>query len=56
MTEPRKIALVLLIIIAIGVVALVVELLRDAGRFWLALTVASIAILIMALTIQFGHA
>lgn len=49
---PR--VLVLLIIIAIGIVALVVELLREADRFWMALIVASIAILIMALTIQFS--
>lgn len=51
MNEPRKIAFVALIVMAIGLVALAVEWARDTGRQWLILIGISAVLLIAALMI-----
>jgi hypothetical protein len=57
MNEPRKMALVLLIIMAFGIVALIFEWLSEViGRMWLWLIAVSFALLILALTIHYSHA
>lgn len=52
MTESRKLFLVFLIIVAIGLVMFVVEWLRNRVNGWLALMIVSLILLVMALSIH----
>lgn len=52
MNEPRKLAVVFLVIMAIGLVALAVEWLRDRVSGWLALIIVSLILLVLALSIH----
>lgn len=56
MTEPRKIAIVALAVLAIGLLALAVEWLRERLNGWVVLIMASVVLLIMALTIHHAGA
>jgi hypothetical protein len=52
MNEPRKIAIVFLVIMAIGMAALAIEWLRMRVNGWLALVIVSLILLVMALSIH----
>jgi hypothetical protein len=54
MSEIGKTALALLIVMALGLLALALECGRESGRQWLILVGASVALLVLALA--FGHA
>lgn len=56
MNEPRKLALVFLIVMAFGLVALTIEWLREKLSGWLVLIIVSIVLLIMALSIHHARA
>ncbi len=53
MSEPLKLAIVLLVLLGIGLVLLAIERAREAGGPWLALMVVSLALLALALGIHF---
>lgn len=52
MTEPTKIALTLLVVLAIGLVALAFEWLREKVSGWLALLIIAAVLVMMALSIR----
>ena len=52
MSEPGKIAATIIVLIAIGLVALALEYLRMRMNGWLALVVVSVIALVMALLVQ----
>lgn len=52
MTEPKKVAVVFLAVLAIGCLALATEWLRERVNGWLALLAASVILLLMALYIH----
>jgi len=52
MNEPRKLAVVFLVIMAIGMVALAVEWLRERVSYWLVLIIVSLILLVLALSIH----
>ena len=56
MTEPRKIAIVFLVVMFFGLVALAWEWFREKGRGWLLLIGAALVALIMVLGVHFAHA
>jgi hypothetical protein len=56
MTEPNKIAFVFLIVMAIGLLALTIEWVREKGRGWLLLIFVSFLLLAMALTVHSARA
>ncbi len=56
MTETRKLALVFLAILALGLFALAVEWLREKLSGWMVLIIVSIALLMMAISIQHARA
>jgi len=54
--EPRKIAIVALVLIAVGLIALAWEWLRENGRQWLLLIAFAVIALVLALGMHWGHA
>ena len=52
MTEPRKFAIVAFVVLAVGLMALAVEWIRDRANGWLLLIFVSIVLLVMALGIH----
>jgi hypothetical protein len=56
MNEPRKIGVVLLVLLAFGLLSVAYEWLRDSGRTWLALVIAILALLVLVLGIHFAQA
>ena len=52
MNEPRKVAIVLLVVMAFGMVALAIEWLRERVSGWMVLIIVSLVLLVMALSIH----
>jgi hypothetical protein len=52
MNEPRKLAIVFLAVMALSLVALAVEWLRERVSGWLMLVIVSLILLVMALSIH----
>jgi hypothetical protein len=52
MNESRKLAIVFLVLVAFGLVALVVEWLRVRLSGWMALVIVSLILLVLALSIH----
>lgn len=52
MNEPRKVAIVMLVLLAVGMVALAIEWLRERVSGWMVLIIVSLFLLVMALSIH----
>lgn len=52
MTEPRKLAVVFLVIMAISLIALAIEWLRERVSGWIVLVIVSLVLLVMVLSIH----
>lgn len=56
MTEPRKVAIVLLAVMAIGLIALAIEWWKERFSGWMVLLITALFLAALALTIHPIHA